>query len=138
MVLFLLLSRYKAISQMLLRGGAKWTLWRVDLDTMIFTFTELYFDETSHDNSACWTSNLSTIACIVGTYEIFTVAVNTEEQQIKRNCLRLRKHLKLHAVNEVMYEVGYSDVKAFREVFRKITGISLLAYKEKYNKEVAE
>jgi AraC-like DNA-binding protein len=83
-------------------------------------------------------SNLSTIACIVGTYEIFTVAVNTEEQQIKRNCLRLRKHLKLHAVNEVMYEVGYSDVKAFREVFRKITGISLLAYKEKYNKEVAE
>jgi transcriptional regulator GlxA family with amidase domain len=41
-------------------------------------------------------------------------------------------------VNEVMYEVGYSDVKAFREVFRRITGISPLAYKEKYNKEAAE
>ncbi|MEO5684929.1 MAG: helix-turn-helix domain-containing protein [Chitinophagaceae bacterium] len=38
-------------------------------------------------------------------------------------------------VNEVMYEVGYSDVKAFREVFRKITGISPLAYKSKYNNE---
>lgn len=36
---------------------------------------------------------------------------------------------------EVMYEVGYSDVKAFREVFRKITGISPLEYRHKYNKE---
>lgn len=38
-------------------------------------------------------------------------------------------------INEVMYEVGYSDVKAFREVFRKITGISPLEYRRKYNKE---
>ena len=38
-------------------------------------------------------------------------------------------------INEVMYEVGYSDVKAFREVFRKITGMSPLDYKAKYNKE---
>jgi transcriptional regulator GlxA family with amidase domain len=41
-----------------------------------------------------------------------------------------RKH-----INEVMYEVGYSDVKAFREVFRKITGMSPLEYRTKYNKE---
>jgi transcriptional regulator GlxA family with amidase domain len=40
-----------------------------------------------------------------------------------------RKH-----VNEVMYEVGYSDVKAFREVFKKITGMSPLEYRSKYNK----
>lgn len=38
-------------------------------------------------------------------------------------------------INEVMYEVGYSDVKAFREVFRKITGVSPLEYRNKYNKE---
>jgi len=38
-------------------------------------------------------------------------------------------------ISEVMYEVGYSDVKAFREVFRKITGISPLEYRNKYNKE---
>lgn len=38
-------------------------------------------------------------------------------------------------INEVMYDVGYSDVKAFREVFRKITGLSPLEYKNKYNKE---
>jgi transcriptional regulator GlxA family with amidase domain len=38
-------------------------------------------------------------------------------------------------INEVMYAVGYTDVKAFREVFRKITGMSPLAYRGKYNKE---
>jgi transcriptional regulator GlxA family with amidase domain len=38
-------------------------------------------------------------------------------------------------VNEVMYEVGYSDPKAFREVFRKISGLSPLDYRNKYNKE---
>lgn len=38
-------------------------------------------------------------------------------------------------INEVMYEVGYSDVKAFREVFRKITGMSPMEYRSRYNKE---
>lgn len=40
-------------------------------------------------------------------------------------------------INEVMYEVGYSDGKAFREIFRKITGISPSEYRNKYNKESA-
>lgn len=38
-------------------------------------------------------------------------------------------------ISEVMYEVGYSDVKAFREVFRKVTGMSPIDYRSKYNKE---
>lgn len=38
-------------------------------------------------------------------------------------------------INEVMYEVSYSDVKAFREVFRKVTGMSPLEYRGKYNKD---
>ncbi len=37
-------------------------------------------------------------------------------------------------VNEVMYEVGYSDAKAFREVFRRIAGLLPLEYRNKYNK----
>jgi YesN/AraC family two-component response regulator len=36
-----------------------------------------------------------------------------------------------------MYEVGYSDTKAFRTVFRKITGLSPIEYKNKYNREAA-
>ena len=39
-------------------------------------------------------------------------------------------------ISEVMYDVGYADVKAFREVFRKVTGMSPLAYKNKYTKNV--
>jgi transcriptional regulator GlxA family with amidase domain len=38
------------------------------------------------------------------------------------------------SIFEVMDEVGYSDDKAFREVFKKITGISPLEYKNRYNK----
>ena len=40
-------------------------------------------------------------------------------------------------VNEVMYEVGYSDTKAFRTIFKKITGLSPIEYRNKYNKEAA-
>lgn len=39
-------------------------------------------------------------------------------------------------VNEVMYDVGYSDAKAFREVFRRITGLSPVEYRNKYSKEI--
>lgn len=39
-------------------------------------------------------------------------------------------------IQEVMYDVGYSDIKAFREVFRKITGKSPLEYKARFNKEM--
>jgi transcriptional regulator GlxA family with amidase domain len=38
------------------------------------------------------------------------------------------------SIFEVMNEVGYSDGKAFREVFKKITGLSPLDYRAKYNK----
>ena len=39
------------------------------------------------------------------------------------------------SIFEVMNDVGYSDDKAFREVFKKITGLSPLDYKAKYNKD---
>lgn len=39
-------------------------------------------------------------------------------------------------INEIMDEVGYSDTKAFRTVFKKVTGLSPLEYRNKYNKEV--
>lgn len=37
-------------------------------------------------------------------------------------------------INEVMYSVGYSDSKAFRTMFKKVTGLSPLDYKRKYNR----
>jgi transcriptional regulator GlxA family with amidase domain len=40
-------------------------------------------------------------------------------------------------IAEVMYTVGYSDAKAFRDVFRKCTGLSPQEYRSRYNKEAA-
>jgi transcriptional regulator GlxA family with amidase domain len=56
-------------------------------------------------------------------------------QRVKIESAKKEFETSRKTVNEVMYEVGYSDVKAFREVFRKITGMSPLEYKGKYNKE---
>lgn len=39
-------------------------------------------------------------------------------------------------INEVMYDVGYTDTKAFRTVFKKITGLTPVEYRNKYNKQV--
>ncbi len=38
-------------------------------------------------------------------------------------------------VNELMYEVGYNDTKAFRNVFKRTTGLSPIEYRNKYNKQ---
>jgi transcriptional regulator GlxA family with amidase domain len=38
-------------------------------------------------------------------------------------------------ISEVMYDVGYCDTKAFRTIFRRITGLSPVEYRVKYNKE---
>lgn len=40
-------------------------------------------------------------------------------------------------INEVMYEVGYSDTKSFRTIFKRFTGLSPLEYRSKYNKAIA-
>jgi transcriptional regulator GlxA family with amidase domain len=37
-------------------------------------------------------------------------------------------------INEVMYDVGYTDTKAFRTIFKKITGLNPIEYRNKYNK----
>ena len=39
-------------------------------------------------------------------------------------------------ITEVMYDVGYTDTKAFRDVFKKITGLTPIEYRNKYNKMV--
>lgn len=38
-------------------------------------------------------------------------------------------------ISEVMFDVGYTDTKAFRTVFKKITGLTPIEYRNKYNKQ---
>jgi len=56
-------------------------------------------------------------------------------QRVKMESAKKAFETSRKTISEVMYEVGYSDDKAFREVFRKITGMSPIVYKAKYNKE---
>ncbi|MEZ4898634.1 MAG: helix-turn-helix domain-containing protein [Saprospiraceae bacterium] len=37
-------------------------------------------------------------------------------------------------ITEVMYDVGYSDTKAFRTLFKRITGLTPIEYRNKYQK----
>ncbi len=65
---------------------------------------------------------------------------NTPVEYIQRVKIEAaKKHLEgsRKNVNEVMYDVGYSDSKAFRTIFKKITGLSPVDYKNRYNKEAA-
>ncbi|MBC3759463.1 helix-turn-helix domain-containing protein [Hyunsoonleella sp. SJ7] len=39
-------------------------------------------------------------------------------------------------INEVMFSIGYSDTKAFRNLFKRHTGLTPVAYKQKYNREL--
>lgn len=55
-------------------------------------------------------------------------------QRVKIEAAKKQLETSRKNVSEVMYEVGYSDTKAFRTVFKKITGLSPVDYKNKYNK----
>ena len=55
-------------------------------------------------------------------------------QRVKIESAKKALETSSKTINEVMYDVGYSDLKAFREVFRRITGMSPLEYKGKYHK----
>lgn len=56
-------------------------------------------------------------------------------QRVKNESAKKAFETSSKIVNEVMYTVGYADGKAFREVFRKFTGLSPLEYRNRYNKE---
>ncbi|OQP57629.1 AraC family transcriptional regulator [Niastella vici] len=56
-------------------------------------------------------------------------------QRVKIEAAKKAFETTLKTINEVMYEVGYTDAKAFREVFKKLTGMSPLEYRARYNKE---
>ncbi len=58
-------------------------------------------------------------------------------QRVKIEAAKKRLETSRSNINEVMYEVGYSDTKAFRTIFKKVTGLSPAEYRNKYGKEMA-
>jgi transcriptional regulator GlxA family with amidase domain len=57
-------------------------------------------------------------------------------QRVKIEAAKMSLESSRENVNEVMYKVGYTDNKAFRSTFKKITGLSPVQYRNKYNREI--
>ena len=54
-------------------------------------------------------------------------------QRVKIEAAKKQLESGRKTVNEVMYAVGYTDTKAFRDVFKKVVGMSPIDYRHKYN-----
>lgn len=54
-------------------------------------------------------------------------------QRVKIEVAKKQLEAGRKTVNEVMFDVGYTDINAFREVFYKITGLTPIEYRNKYN-----
>lgn len=54
-------------------------------------------------------------------------------QQVKIEAAKRALETGRKNINEIMYSVGYIDIKAFRTIFKKVTGLSPTEYKAKFS-----
>jgi transcriptional regulator GlxA family with amidase domain len=68
----------------------------------------------------------------------FKVATNNSVleyiQRVKMEAAKRSFETSRKNINEVMFEVGYNDTKAFRTIFKKVTGLTPVEYRNRYNK----
>ena len=57
-------------------------------------------------------------------------------QRVKIEAAKMSLESSRDNVNEVMYNVGYIDPKAFRITFKRFTGLSPVQYRNKYNRQM--
>lgn len=55
-------------------------------------------------------------------------------QRVKIEAAKMSLESSRANINEVMYQVGYNDNKAFRTTFKRITGLSPIQYRNRYNR----
>lgn len=53
-------------------------------------------------------------------------------QRVKIEAAKKQLEIGRKSINEIMYDVGYADIQAFREVFKRITGMTPVDYRNKY------
>lgn len=56
-------------------------------------------------------------------------------QRVKMEAAKRSFETSRKNISEVMFDVGYTDNKAFRDVFKKVTGLTPIEYRNKYNKQ---
>ena len=57
-------------------------------------------------------------------------------QRVRMEAAKKELERGVKTILEVMYEVGYSDSKTFREVFKKLVGMTPIEYRNRYKKQV--
>lgn len=55
-------------------------------------------------------------------------------QRVRIEAAKMSLERNRENVNEAMYKAGYNDIKAFRTIFKKYTGVSPVEYRNKYSK----
>ena len=58
-------------------------------------------------------------------------------QRVKIEAAKKNLESTIENINEVMFSVGYSDSKAFRNTFKRFTGLTPIEYRNRYNRELA-
>jgi transcriptional regulator GlxA family with amidase domain len=53
-------------------------------------------------------------------------------QRVKIEATKKRLEIGRKTINEIMYEVGYADIQGFRELFKRVTGVTPNEYRNKY------
>jgi len=56
-------------------------------------------------------------------------------QRVKMEAAKRSFETSRKNISEVMFDVGYTDTKAFRTIFKKLTGLTPVEYRNKYNKQ---
>ena len=62
--------------------------------------------------------------------------INEYIHRVKIEAAKMSLESSRNNINEVMFKVGYADPKAFRINFKRITGLSPIQYRNKYNREM--
>jgi transcriptional regulator GlxA family with amidase domain len=57
-------------------------------------------------------------------------------QRVRVEAAKQKLEIGDKTVQDIMYEVGYADIQTFRDVFKDITGMTPLDYRNKYNRDV--
>lgn len=63
-------------------------------------------------------------------------SVSEYVQRVRIEAAKMSLERSRENVNDAMYKAGYTDNKAFRSTFKKLTGLSPLEYRNKYNQPV--
>jgi transcriptional regulator GlxA family with amidase domain len=118
----------------------------------IFIGQKVHDDEPIKNAQLFMENNISNKLSVDQLSEMFAISRRNFERRFKKATsntpVEYLQRVKIEAakkslessrenVNEVMYSVGYSDSKAFRTMFKKITGLSPVNYRNKYNREMA-